>query len=472
MNQIIQNRTQPAVLGGICSLQSGFVTGWVYDTASPLETRRVVATVGDQTREYITGYDPVAFGMKGAPATSGFLIPIPVRDREQTVRLQILDGATRTLIYAGPIHQQPLAHPNGNLAFDIQRLQKRPLAKMQYFAFDGDTLKLHGFAQSAFDGPGGDRSDIAVQVRGATDVNVNRYLLPPDGHDVVFWYLPGAQYSGISIEIDLAGVAPRLHEIEFSVSAGSAQHPVDVLANTTWWPSRLEHYCPYPTLDRLQRVHVSEDRKSVAMSGYSDARRLRRLYQHYVGDLAGRSILDWGCGHGRVIRHFAIDGDVSCAGVDIDPDNVDWAQRTLAGVDWAQAGLHPPMPFPSDSFDFVYGISVMTHLMPDNQAAWLTELARVTRRDGLCILTFAGDTSVAYTSQFLGPDWISEYRAQGWNGVSYDNFTAPVEPGYYRNVHQTIAHIREKWGAFFEILDIRECVFGYQDIAVLRNVKP
>ena len=68
MNQIIQNRTQPAVLGGICSLQSGFVTGWVYDTAAPLETRRVVATVGDQTREYITGYDPVAFGMKGAPA--------------------------------------------------------------------------------------------------------------------------------------------------------------------------------------------------------------------------------------------------------------------------------------------------------------------------------------------------------------------------------------------------------------------
>src|SRR5262249_39717824 len=138
---------------------------------------------------------------------------------------------------------------------------------------------------------------------------------------------------------------------------------------------------------------------------------------------------------------------------------------------FAQAGLHPPMPFPSDSFDFVYGISVMTHLMPDIQFAWLAELARVTRQDGLCILTFAGDASVAYSSQFLGPDWIEHYRAQGWNGVSYDNFTAPVEPGYYRNVHQTVEHIRREWGAFFEIVDIRECLFGYQDIAVLRNTK-
>ena len=79
-------------------------------------------------------------------------------------------------------------------------------------------------------------------------------------------------------------------------------HPVDILANTTWWPSRLERYCPYPDLDRLQRVHTSENLKTVAMSGYSDARRLRRLHEHYAGPLSGRSILDWGCGHGRVVR--------------------------------------------------------------------------------------------------------------------------------------------------------------------------
>lgn len=473
MNQAaIEARIRPTVLGGICGLQSGFVTGWVFDNAAPAEKRRVEATVGDRTCEYTTGYNPVAFGMTGAPATSGFLIPISVHHRERTVPLRIVDSATQTLIYAGSVHQAVLAHPNGNISFDIQRLQKRPLAKIQYFSFDGDTLKLHGFAQSAFDASGGDRSDIAVEVRGGADVNVNRYVLPPGGHDKVFWYLPDAQYSGIGIEIDLGSVTAPLHEIEFSVlPAGCASHPLDVLANTTWWPSRLEHYCPYPALDRLQRVHVSEDQKSVALSGYSDARRMRRLYEHYVGTLSGRSLLDWGCGHGRVIRHFAIDGDVTCAGTDIDRDNIDWAQRHIAGVDFACAGLHPPMPFPSDAFDFVYGISVMTHLMPDNQSAWLTEIARVTRRDGLCILTFAGDSSVAYSSQFLGPDWIGQYRAQGWNGVSYDNFTAPVEPGYYRNVHQTIAHIREKWGAFFEIVDVHECVFGYQDIAVLRNVK-
>src|SRR5258707_7560081 len=250
---VVGTRNQPLVLGGISSVRSGYATGWAFDTAAPAEKRRLVATIGDRIGEYTTGYDSETLGISGAPPTSGFVIPIPVGDQARDVPLSIIDGASQVVIYAGAVHQSVLAHPNGNMASDIQRLQEKPLAKLQYFNFRGDILRLHGFAQSSFEQPGGDRLEIRVEERSGAKLNVNRHIPAPDGHDSVFWYLPGAQYSGISVEVELAGLTSPPHEIEVAVLPGGETDPVEVLANTTWWPSRPERYCPYPGVDRLQR---------------------------------------------------------------------------------------------------------------------------------------------------------------------------------------------------------------------------
>ena len=38
----------------------------------------------------------------------------------------------------------------------------------------------------------------------------------------------------------------------------------------------------------------------------------------------------------------------------------------------------------------------------------------------------------------------------------------------YRNTKQTPELTREFWGRHFEVLDVHESLFGYQDVAVLR----
>jgi len=43
----------------------------------------------------------------------------------------------------------------------------------------------------------------------------------------------------------------------------------------------------------------------------------------------------------------------------------------------------PPMSYEDNMFDFVYSISIFTHLPEDMQFAWLQELQRITKPGGI-----------------------------------------------------------------------------------------
>jgi len=53
--------------------------------------------------------------------------------------------------------------------------------------------------------------------------------------------------------------------------------------------------------------------------------------------------------------------------------------------------LEPPTEFPDDTFDFIYGISVLTHLPEMLQFAWMNELSRVLKPGGLLYITTHGE---------------------------------------------------------------------------------
>jgi SAM-dependent methyltransferase len=102
-----------------------------------------------------------------------------------------------------------------------------------------------------------------------------------------------------------------------------------------------------------------------------------------------RSVLDFGCGCGRVIRWWHdFPGDV--AGSDIDPHAIAWCRRNLPFARFETNGLAPPLAFADGSFDLVYALSVFTHLTADLQLAWRDELRRVLRPGGLLLLTTHG----------------------------------------------------------------------------------
>lgn len=103
------------------------------------------------------------------------------------------------------------------------------------------------------------------------------------------------------------------------------------------------------------------------------------------------SILDFGCGCGRLIRHVKQHTNASLTGSDYNASLISWCQAHLSFASFSVNQLLPPFSFAPASFDFVYARSVFTHLPAETQEAWMTEVHRVMRPGGVFYLTMHGD---------------------------------------------------------------------------------
>jgi SAM-dependent methyltransferase len=102
------------------------------------------------------------------------------------------------------------------------------------------------------------------------------------------------------------------------------------------------------------------------------------------------TMLDFGCGCGRVVRQWA-GFDVSVCGSDLSGAAIDWCRANLPYARFETNGLSPPLAFADGSFDFAYALSVLTHLPEAMQHEWMDELRRVVRPDGLVLVTTHGE---------------------------------------------------------------------------------
>lgn len=113
---------------------------------------------------------------------------------------------------------------------------------------------------------------------------------------------------------------------------------------------------------------------------FGQERRLS-IVRKYV-PLKGRRILDDGCGVGTYVERFRrFSGQVH--GVDVDPDRVAEASKTLPNIQCAPA---EQLPYPDSSFDVVFSNEVIEHVEYDRQA--VAEAVRVTA-DGGYVVIFA-----------------------------------------------------------------------------------
>jgi 2-polyprenyl-3-methyl-5-hydroxy-6-metoxy-1,4-benzoquinol methylase len=86
-----------------------------------------------------------------------------------------------------------------------------------------------------------------------------------------------------------------------------------------------------------------------------------------------RSILDFGCGCGRVVRNWArLPAQVH--GSDSNGRLIRWCRRHLPFATFATNRPHPPLPYGDGQFDLVYALSVFTHLPAHMQRPWMEEL--------------------------------------------------------------------------------------------------
>lgn len=105
------------------------------------------------------------------------------------------------------------------------------------------------------------------------------------------------------------------------------------------------------------------------------------------------ALLDFGCGSGRVARHWAgLDGP-EVHGCDYNPDLVAWCGENLPYLYATRNELEPPTPYVAASFDLVYALSVFSHLSEPIQRAWVAELRRVLRPGGLLVVSVLGEAA-------------------------------------------------------------------------------
>lgn len=115
------------------------------------------------------------------------------------------------------------------------------------------------------------------------------------------------------------------------------------------------------------------------------------LYVTEAGDTFGdlRNILDFGCGVGRFLfamRPLLKPGQ-KLYGCDIDSTCASWAKQNIDFAEVYQNKLEPPLKYPDDHFDFIYALSVFTHLRLDMQFKWAWELYRILKPGGLALIS-------------------------------------------------------------------------------------
>jgi SAM-dependent methyltransferase len=181
---------------------------------------------------------------------------------------------------------------------------------------------------------------------------------------------------------------------------------------------------------------------------------------HQLGDVAGRRVVDFGCGSGANSVLLAGRG-AYVWGIDISQDLLRLAQRrlTVSGRDRGAtfiAGSAHDMPFPDHSIDVVFGIAILHHLDLDLVSR---EVKRVLKPGGRAIFQEPVRNSpvlrfVRSLIPYRAPD-ISPYErpltdeelrrfAEGFRSVSVRAFGLP-----HVQVGQVLPVVRNYWKTLY-----------------------
>jgi SAM-dependent methyltransferase len=171
------------------------------------------------------------------------------------------------------------------------------------------------------------------------------------------------------------------------------------------------------------------------VQGFGVIREMLSRHGHDVAEL--NAVLDFGCGSGRILRHWRQQNGTRMHGSDYNPLLVDWCRANLDFAGYEVNGSHPPLGLPDGELDLVYAFSVFSHFDLDSQLAWMDELNRIVRPGGLILFTVPGERWIALLEpedreRFKAGEPVVVYPEQ--NGT---NFCSALSPE--RHVRQTLS---------------------------------
>lgn len=165
--------------------------------------------------------------------------------------------------------------------------------------------------------------------------------------------------------------------------------PKDVAARVT---NRLSGRPPVPPSNLIFLVAGHRSASAFLEGGLSASEAIRAvLARNDLRMEQFESVLDFGCGVGRIIRHWNGSQRPAMHGIDYNSDLIDWCRKNLRSVKFRVNTLSGALPYDTETFDFIYSFSVFTHLREPLQFHWIDELSRVLKPGGYIYLTTHGD---------------------------------------------------------------------------------
>jgi SAM-dependent methyltransferase len=178
------------------------------------------------------------------------------------------------------------------------------------------------------------------------------------------------------------------------------------------------------------------------------------------------TIMELGCGLGRLLRHVPPPDRARVIATDVNADSLEWCRANLPGISYHYHGPQPPIvSLPALSVDIVYAHSVFTHIPLERHAAWLREMRRVLRPGGWLVATFLGGPQ---QKQLLTSEQQATRAAAGAIQIAPEWAPGGDGPVAFGAVCQTVAHQEATVGAVFDVAVRRER-HGRQDVLALRR---
>jgi len=197
------------------------------------------------------------------------------------------------------------------------------------------------------------------------------------------------------------------------------------------------------------------------------------------------SVLDFGCGCGRVLRPLIErwPSEAAFHGCDIDDQAISWLSVNEPRGTFAVTGFSPPLPYETGQFDLVYSVSVLTHLGRRHQFDWLGELQRIVAPGGLALVSTHGEHAyrlfssgqmvsnsrgcaqrIARHSSLTAEGFFYEpYEAAAWNATEF----VENDDDYGIAFHSD-EYVRTHWDRYFSVLEIIPAGLDLQDLVVLQ----
>ena len=234
------------------------------------------------------------------------------------------------------------------------------------------------------------------------------------------------------------------------------------------------------TLEPPEDVHAMARGPLATGGGYWYADLVvRALRAGGVDPRSVRRALDFGASSGRVLRPLAVVyPEVEWHGCDPNADAIAWAREHLAPIRFEVSPQRPPLPYDDGTFDFVYAISIWSHFGEAAALAWLDEMRRVTRPDGLLIITTHGYPSLAYYAAIgersrdqLARIDRSLYRTGFWYEAEFgDEGDWGVKDPEWGTAYLSAEWLLERCARHWDVVDFEPGeVASNQDLYVLRR---